>query len=388
MKLSPAVTPRTRLSFVAVSVMFCAILVDIFALEEKLARKPREEDRVSEGTEVGGKQSQLYRDRRTVKNNATPNLSEFANRLKDLEESHNKSVHLMIRRFQGLEKRLDGLLRLSPRPAGESYGSLLSYLLGQQMQNPGKGQVGPPGPPGKQGPAGPKGSKGEQGKPGTNKPFPGPPGPKGDQGAVGKTGAQGPQGAKGEKGQDGAGNSGVQYVRWGRTTCPSGAQIVYKGIMGGEHYTHHGGGANYLCLPHNPKYDKYANGHQNSGYVYGTEYEVSDRNGNPFKRNLQDHEAPCVICFVKSRGSMLMMPARNDCPSGWTEEYHGYLMTAYYGHQHSTDFICVDGDPEFVPGSHANKNGALLYPVEGVCGSLPCLPYVNGRELTCAVCTK
>ena len=65
---------------------------------------------------------------------------------------------------------------------------------------------------------------GEPGKPGTNKPFPGPPGPKGDQGAVGKTGAKGPQGAKGGKGQ-----SGVKYVRWGRTTCPSGAQIVYKG---------------------------------------------------------------------------------------------------------------------------------------------------------------
>ena len=158
--------------------------------------------------------------------------------------------------------------------------------------------------------------------------------------------------------------------------------------MGGEHYTHPGGGANYLCLPHNPKYDKYTDGHQNSGYMYSTEYEVSDRNGNPFERNLQDHEAPCVVCFVKSRGSMLMMPARNDCPSRWTEEYHGYLMTSYHGHKHSTDFICVDGDSEFVPGSHANKDGALLYPVEGVCSSLPCLPYVNGRELTCAVCTK
>ena len=67
---------------------------------------------------------------------------------------------------------------------------------------------------------------GERGKPGTNKPFPGPPGPKGDQGPVGKTGAQGP---KGQRGQDGAGSSGVKYVRWGRTTCPRGAQIVYKG---------------------------------------------------------------------------------------------------------------------------------------------------------------
>ena len=89
MKSSPAVTPRTSIRFVAVCVMFCAILVNIFALDEKLARKPREEDRVStEGTEVGGKQSQLYRDRRTVKNNATSNLLDFANRLKDLEERY------------------------------------------------------------------------------------------------------------------------------------------------------------------------------------------------------------------------------------------------------------------------------------------------------------
>ena len=158
--------------------------------------------------------------------------------------------------------------------------------------------------------------------------------------------------------------------------------------MGGEGHTRHGGGANYLCLPHDPKYDKYKNGHQLAGYVYGTEYEVHQYNGDPFKRNLHNHEVPCVVCFVKSRGSMLMMPAKNDCPSGWTEEYHGYLMTAYHGHRHSTDFICVDGDPEYVPGSNANNDGSLLYPVEGVCGSLPCLPYVNGRELTCAVCTK
>ena len=164
--------------------------------------------------------------------------------------------------------------------------------------------------------------------------------------------------------------------------------FLVSGIVGGEGYNHHGGGANYLCLPHNPRYDKYTDGRQHAGYVYGTEYEVSQYSGNPFKRNLHDHEAPCVVCFVKSRGSMLMMPARNDCPSGWTMEYKGYLMTALHNHGHPTDFICVDGDPEYVPGSHADRNGALLYPVEGVCGSLPCLPYVSGRELTCAVCTK
>ena len=52
---------------------------------------------------------------------------------------------------------------------------------------------------------------------------------KGDQGAVGRPGEKGSQGDKGEKGQA-VGISGVKYVRWGRTTCPSGAQVVYKGI--------------------------------------------------------------------------------------------------------------------------------------------------------------
>ena len=87
MKLSLAVTPRSTICFLAVTVMFCTGLVHILALDDQLARKPRGEDRVStEGTEVGGQQSLSYRDRRTVKNNRTPNLADFANRLKDLEE--------------------------------------------------------------------------------------------------------------------------------------------------------------------------------------------------------------------------------------------------------------------------------------------------------------
>ena len=157
-------------------------------------------------------------------------------------------------------------------------------------------------------------------------------------------------------------------------------------MIGGERYNHQGGGVNYLCLPSSPKYDKYKDGRQNAGFVYGTEYEVNSF--NPFKKSLDDHDAPCVVCFVRSRASMLMMPARNDCPSGWTEEYHGYLMTAYHGHKNQRDYICVDKNPEARPGTVANENGSLLFPVEGVCVSLPCHPYVAGRELTCAICTK
>ncbi|XP_068731381.1 uncharacterized protein [Montipora capricornis] len=368
MKYPQVKTPWCGLRFLVVLMMCFTILAHISAMDDQ---RPKTHNNHATGQTP---ESMLFRERRGIKKNITQNPQSFEQRLKSLEE------------------RFDALMRFpSVGSSGDSYNSLVAYLLGKHTQNSGKEKMGPPGPPGPPGTPGLAGNpgsdgktgpKGEPGNPSTNKPLPGPPGPKGQQGA------QGTQGAKGERGRDGTGQSGVKYVRWGRTICPSGAQIVYKGIIGGEWYNYQGGGANYLCLPHNPKYDKYKDGHQNAGYIYGAEYEVSDYNGDPFKRNRHNHEAPCVVCFLKSRGSMLMMPARNDCPSGWTEEYHGYLMTAYHGHKHSSDFICVDGDLEFVPGTQANKDGALLYAVEGVCGSLPCLPYVSGRELTCAVCTK
>ena len=63
-------------------------------------------------------------------------------------------------------------------------------------------------------------------------------------------------------------------------------------------------------------------------------------------------------------------------------------MSANLGHKGRTQFICVDENAEATTGSHTGKDGALLYFVESYCGSLPCSPYSNGNELTCAVCTK
>lgn len=62
---------------------------------------------------------------------------------------------------------------------------------------------------------------GESGKPSSSASVSGPPGQKEDRGDVG---------AQGEKRE--TGKSGVNYVRWGRTTCPNGAEIVYKGTLG------------------------------------------------------------------------------------------------------------------------------------------------------------
>ncbi|XP_031562350.1 short-chain collagen C4-like isoform X1 [Actinia tenebrosa] len=206
-------------------------------------------------------------------------------------------------------------------------------------------------------------------------------GPKGPPGLKGETGHQGVRGPPGPK------SGGVQYVRWGRTTCPYNATLVYKGRVGGERYSHKGGAAEYVCLPETPKYGRYKDGLQSLvGYMYGAEYEVSFDLFT--KSGLYNHEVPCAVCYVQTPSAKLMIPATYECPAGWKREYHGYLMTEHSNHVHQTEFICVDQDAEFVSGTKPDLDGTLLYPVEGRCGSLPCLPYVEGRELTCVVCTK
>lgn len=80
--------------------------------------------------------------------------------------------------------------------------------------------------------------------------------------------------------------------------------------------------------------------------------------------------------------------ARKTCYKGWTLEYHGYLMAGRPIHQAGSTYTCIDEHPDVVHGGHADMNGYLFYQVEVVCGSLKCPPYVRGRELVCAVCSK
>jgi len=79
-------------------------------------------------------------------------------------------------------------------------------------------------------------------------------------------------------------------------------------------------------------------------------------------RNLYQQDAPCAVCEAVGRGSALMIPGTHVCPSGWIQEYQGYLMSQYYDY-YRTEFICVDGSPEAVDGGSSGTNGALLYHV-------------------------
>ena len=180
-------------------------------------------------------------------------------------------------------------------------------------------------------------------------------------------------------------NEGTVYVRWGHDQCPSTAQLVYSGRAGGSHYTH-AGASNPQCLPLDPKFLPQITGSQLRSYMYGAEYEThTDSKSHIHGRH--DTDVPCAVCHVSNRTTVYMVPANYTCPSGWTREYYGYLMSELHSH-HPSQFTCVDIAFKSVTGSAANNNGLLFYFVEGRCGSLPCPPYDETKELSCAVCTK
>ena len=237
-----------------------------------------------------------------------------------------------------------------------------------------RGRDGRDGRDGMAGATGPGGAKGERGDPG------GPQGPRGLTGAVGTPGAIGPAGPPGPK------SGGVTYVRWGKSSCPSvtGTELVYAGRAAGTFYQKDGGGTNYLCLPDVPQYTlRYTPGSQSYSEIYGAEYQA------PIA-GTHDHNVPCAVCSASTHVGVLMIPARTSCPTGWTREYYGYLMSGshLYSDHRRTSFECVDKDQESLPGSQADTNGALFYHVEANCNGIPCPPYNNYKELNCVVCTK
>jgi len=119
-------------------------------------------------------------------------------------------------------------------------------------------------------------------------------------------------------------------------------------------------------------------------YIYGAEYETGGSDHT--LAQLHDQEVPCVVCHTPNT-NIIMVPAKSTCHSGWTLEYSGFLMANYRDYQR-TNYVCMDGEAVALDDSHGSQNGALFYFTQVVCGhSLPCGPYTDGYELTCAVCS-
>ena len=172
------------------------------------------------------------------------------------------------------------------------------------------------------------------------------------------------------------------YIQWGRTICPNntGSVLVYNGITAASTHKKHGGGANYLCLPHIPEY--LSKSPQYFSTIAATEYSDSTFG------SLDRHDAPCAVCYTSTKAVQVMIPAKTTCPSSWTIEYVGYLMAAYETNNRNAIYECVDKDPEAIPGSAVVYIESVFHFVKATCTGIPCPPYNTKKALTCVVCTK
>jgi len=180
--------------------------------------------------------------------------------------------------------------------------------------------------------------------------------------------------------------------------------VLLKGFAAGPYWNQAGDGSNYLCLPAEPQFKTVLSGfhaHHAQGRISGVEYGLWNDDvhmNNPFENSntggvdINEQAAPCAVCFAEARSALLTIPARTECPSGWTTEYGGYLMSESHGTAHGeryrSSYLCWDEAPEIASGGVANQDQATVYPVEVECGTLPCSVYPNGKELACMVCTK
>ncbi|KAK3109050.1 hypothetical protein FSP39_021864, partial [Pinctada imbricata] len=177
------------------------------------------------------------------------------------------------------------------------------------------------------------------------------------------------------------------YVKGRELTCVVCSYWVdISGIAGGSSYFDTGAAADPLCLPSDPEWGLYTDTEDSiRAYVYGAEYQFHTLTDS--RKKVHDYDVPCAVCRVMGRSTVITIPARKSCYPGWNQEYTGYLMAGLTTHKAASQYTCMDENPIGIPGSQGNNNAYTFYPVEGRCGSLPCPPYVNGRELTCVVCS-
>eukprot|EP00049_Salpingoeca_infusionum_P023736 m.13631 g.13631 ORF g.13631 m.13631 type:complete len:4451 (+) comp5977_c0_seq1:73-13425(+) len=177
---------------------------------------------------------------------------------------------------------------------------------------------------------------------------------------------------------------GAVFTRWGKSSCPSTSSQVYKGVGAAPHYTHGGSGTNQLCMINVPKYRETSGSDQGGAQLYRMEYQTS-ANKLSNTQGVNDYDVVCSVCqAASSQPYSLIIPGRTTCPSGWREEFQGYLMAENTGHYRS-NFVCMDQYPE-AGGSSGNENGGLLYHVE-IAGGVHNKAYQQYSEVACVQCT-
>merc|ERR1712048_271907 len=181
--------------------------------------------------------------------------------------------------------------------------------------------------------------------------------------------------------KDNTGGRHAMFTRWGSRSCPPGTTKMYDGFMAGASHTHHGSGANYLCMHPEPEWPEGVNtGSQNGALLYGVEYE----NTGAVDKN-HDQDAACVVCEHDIASTVYVQWGRKFCSGGHETVYNGVVMAGHYGHK-KTLFICMDWERgPHKRSSKSNQNGGLIYTSEVENGNAG-KAYGHDVEVSCAVC--
>ena len=171
----------------------------------------------------------------------------------------------------------------------------------------------------------------------------------------------------------------VTYIRWGNSTCPYGANTIYKGIAAGGRYDYKGSAANMLCLPPTNTIMRYPNNQGGQVPIDAVEYRVSGAINHAHDRNM-----PCALCEATGRSEKIMIPSHYKCPNSWHKEYNGYIMAGNTGHEQGSMYECIDEHLEQVPGNGGAESAHWLYTIYATGSQVPS----DGYALSCVVCTK
>ena len=100
-------------------------------------------------------------------------------------------------------------------------------------------------------------------------------------------------------------------------------------------------------------------------------------------------QIPCAVCDLQRDAAVFAHFGEHECPRGYEAEYTGYTFSSLYSHLSKGEYVCIDKQPEGYDNGRGNSNDneGRLFPVEVRCGTLPCPPYTNQREVKCAMCS-
>ena len=110
--------------------------------------------------------------------------------------------------------------------------------------------------------------------------------------------------------------------------------LLFIGVAGSGHFNRGGGGSELICLHNHPTWRAHVASLQYKSYIAGVEYDIVNHpfsTSNNGKRDLWDNDMPCAVCQARGRSAQIMIPARDECPHGWKQEYWGYLVAPHAG---------------------------------------------------------